>query len=39
VKQSGEVTALEFNGGAIPMDGDGEKVADNERTGMATLNS
>jgi hypothetical protein len=33
------VTALEFNSGAIPMDGDGEKVADDERTGTATSNS
>jgi hypothetical protein len=34
-KQSGEVAALELNGGAIPMDGDGDGVADEVRTTTA----
>jgi hypothetical protein len=34
VRQSGEVAALVVNGGAIPMDGDGEEVADETRAMM-----
>jgi hypothetical protein len=39
VKQSGEVAALELNGGVIPMDGDGNGVADEVRTSIAILSA